>query len=766
MIGRLNKKLLRIRNNHFLILDILICLIAPLLALCLRLDGSLNFAPFQPGLMLAILLFLGTKLLVFHKFGIYQHYWRYAGVDELTHVGVSVLAATIVQSLVFSSLYYLVETPLDSVPRSLPLLDGMISLILIGTARFSLRAIERWQPNITSVETSGNRTLIVGAGSAGASLVQEMLRTPSFDAQPIAFIDDDPVKMNLRIRGIPVVANRHHLPEVVRRRGIDWVIIAMPTAPGAVIREIAETCKTIGVKVSTLPGTHEILSGRVRFGAVRDIKIEDLLRREPIQTDTKKVRELLKDKRVLVTGAGGSIGSELCRQIFKGQPAELILLGHGENSVFNIQQELEQVLKELQETGETEGQYKPRLIPFIADLRFPDRLEQAFSQYKPEIVFHAAAHKHVPLMEFNPPEAITNNVLGTKNLLDQALRHNVPRFVMISTDKAVNPTSVMGASKRCAEMLVLKAAQLSGKAYTVVRFGNVLGSRGSVVHTFRRQIAAGGPVTVTHPEMCRYFMTIPEAVQLVLQASVINQGGEIFMLNMGEPVKIVDLAKDLIRLSGYEVGKDIEIQFSGLRPGEKLFEELLIPGEEYEPTLHHKLMVVKNALGFIPDNLNSTLKVLRKAAQENNANLILFLLEQLIPGFTPKYSDVKQAASQKREPTLKLSQGRRISRSHSRKSRNALSFEPDLKKALQKQEFTFHYQPIFDLDTLHVRGFEALLRWQHPELGLISPPQFLSIAEVQGLMPLIHQQTIQIAGQQLQAWQTEFPDQPLTMCLT
>lgn len=428
--------------------------------------------------------------------------------------------------------------------------------------------------------------LIVGAGSAGIALVEEMQRNPWLGFHPVAFIDDNPQKLNLRIRRLPVVGNRDRIPKFVRSLHAHKVIVAMPSVPGRVIREIVDICQSIGVPTSTLPGVNEILNSRVSIGSIRDIQIEDLLRREPIHIDREKVCQLLAGKKVLITGAGGSIGSELCRQVLKCRPAEILLLGHGENSIFNIQKELERVCQTLTKNGELQSQI--RITTFIGDIRFSLRIEHAFAQFRPDIIFHAAAHKHVPIMELNAPEAITNNVHGTKNLVDLALRYDVQHFVMISTDKAVNPTNVMGASKRVAEMVVLQAAQKSGKPFVVVRFGNVLGSRGSVVPTFKQQIAEGGPVTITHPEICRYFMTIPEAVQLVLQAAIIGRGGEILMLDMGQPVKIVDLAKDLIRLSGYEVGKDIDISFTGLRPGEKLYEELFIPGEKYDRTEHEK----------------------------------------------------------------------------------------------------------------------------------------------------------------------------------
>ena len=635
-MNKLCKWVLKLRNRHLFIFDIIVFSIIPLLALILRLDGNLALAKYTSGLAIATILFLTVKLTVFWSFGFYKRYWRYASIDELAEIATLILAGVVLQTLLFEILHYIPNLPIHRLPRSLPLLDGLLSCIFVGGIRFSVRAVERAVQGRVGF-CPRERVLIVGAGNAGVALVQEMQRNPKLGLHPVAFIDDDPEKLNLRIRGLAVVGDRYKIPDIVHSLYIRKVIIAMPTAAGQVIREIVDICQSIGTQTSTLPGIHEILDGRVRLGSIRDIRIEDLLRRDPVQIDVQRVSQFLKGKKVLITGAGGSIGSELCRQILKCRPVEMMLLGHGENSVFNIQQEIEQVLQVLKNDGEAQG-HTPHLATFIADIRFRSRLEYAFAQFRPDVIFHAAAHKHVPLMELNSPEAITNNVLGTKNLVDLALQYDVKHFVMISTDKAVNPTSVMGATKRTAEMLVLQAARESGKPYVAVRFGNVLGSRGSVVPTFKRQIAAGGPITVTHPDICRYFMTIPEAVQLVLQAAVIGHGGEVFMLNMGQPVKIVDLAKELIRLSGYEAGKDIDIVFTGLRPGEKLYEELFIAGEEYEPTQHEKLFVVKNASGIIPENLTLTVEALCKAAAKNDANAILFLLEQLIPEYKPGYS--------------------------------------------------------------------------------------------------------------------------------
>jgi FlaA1/EpsC-like NDP-sugar epimerase len=605
------------------------------LALILRLDGNLAIQNYLSDLSIATILFIVIKISIFWSLGFYRRYWRYASIEELIYVIVLTASAVVVQALVFDILDGTLPLTVDDLPQSLPFLDGLLSCLFIGGLRFSFRVTERIKQRRV-ISNPQEPVLIVGAGSAGISLVEDMQRSPQLGLYPVAFVDDDPLKLNFRIRGIPVVGGCDRIPEIVNMMGIRRVIIAMPTVAGQVIREIVEICQVTGVPTSTLPGIHEILNGRVRVESIRDVRIEDLLRREPVQTDIEQVSQFLKGKKVLITGAGGSIGSELSRQILKCQPSEMMLLGHGENSIFNIQQELQQVVQTLKYDGKVQGQ-TPNLLTFIADIRLRDRLKYAFEKFQPDVVFHAAAHKHVPLMEMNPGEAITNNVIGTQNLLNLSLQYNVNHFVMISTDKAVNPTNIMGASKRTAEMLVLQAGKQSGKAYLAVRFGNVLGSRGSVVPTFKQQIAAGGPITVTHPDICRYFMTIPEAVQLVLQAAVLGRGGEVLMLNMGEPVKIVDLAKELIRLSGYEINKDIEIKFTGLRPGEKLFEELFIEGEEYDPTEHEKLFMVKNASRIVPRNLNITVDALCQAATKNDTNSIMFLLEQIVPGYKPKY---------------------------------------------------------------------------------------------------------------------------------
>jgi FlaA1/EpsC-like NDP-sugar epimerase/lipopolysaccharide/colanic/teichoic acid biosynthesis glycosyltransferase len=623
-------------NRHLFWADALISLFVPLLALEIRLDGDIFTELGDPNryiqtIIIVTIAFLIIKLSTLHLFGFYKHFWRYASIDELVKLAAWAIAVITIES----GLVY-IETITNltpyNLPRSLPILDGLLSFILIGGLRLSKRSVERLE--YRSRRNQGDRTLIIGAGHSGITLVQEMQGNPALGFSPVAFIDDAQEKRGLRIRGIPIVGDRQDIPGILESLAIQRVVIAMPTAPGSVIREVSEVCRKMGIQTSTIPGTREILSNRVSAKNIRDIQIEDLLKRDPISTDLRQVNALLQGKRVLITGAGGSIGSELCRQILRSRPAAMLLVGKGENSIFHIQQELEQLILHLKDDHESDG-YSPELITFIADIRSTDRLDYIFAQTRPDVVFHAAAHKHVPLMELNVSEAISSNVIGTKNLLDVAQRYHVSNFVMISTDKAVNPTNVMGASKRVAEMLVLQAAKTTGQAYDVVRFGNVLGSRGSVVPTFQRQIRAGGPVKITHPDICRYFMTIPEAVQLTLQAAVLSIGGKIMMLDMGKPIKIINLAQDLIRLSGYEVGKDIQIVCTGLRPGEKLFEELFIEGEEYERTKHEKIMIVQNASQQISTNLESLFYSLTDAALKNNTDLVIVLLEQLVAGYKP-----------------------------------------------------------------------------------------------------------------------------------
>jgi FlaA1/EpsC-like NDP-sugar epimerase len=473
--------------------------------------------------------------------------------------------------------------------------------------------------------------LIAGAGEAGVMVLRELQANPQMGLVPVGFVDDDRGKHGIMLQRVRVLGGRDNIPQLVREQHVDQVIIAMPSAAGHTIREIVDICEGAEVRARIVPGLSELLGGKVRLQELRDVQIEDLLRRAPVETDTAQVTALVQGKRVLVTGAGGSIGSELCRQILRCEPASLTLLGHGENSIFDIANELR---------GAAPG--KTVITPVIADVRFPKRLCEVFRHHRPQIVFHAAAHKHVPLMEDNVEDAVSNNVEGTLRLVEASVAAGVEHFVLISTDKAVNPTNVMGATKHVAEQIVQRAARESGCAYVAVRFGNVLGSRGSVVPYFQKQIQAGGPVTVTHPEVRRYFMTIPEAVQLVLQAAALGHGGEVFVLDMGEPVRILDLARDLIRLSGFEPDAEIPIVFTGLRPGEKLFEELYGQTERYKRTQHEKIFVGSNGKDAdseagdgagMAEQLQAGLARLVEASHHGSARAVREALQVLVPEY-------------------------------------------------------------------------------------------------------------------------------------
>ncbi len=623
----------QLRNRYFFALDIVLLVVAVILSYVLRLE-TFHFDQMGSGFLFFTAVVVVVIPLLFYLLGIYSRYWLYASVEELL-----LLTSATTLGAAISGTIGLVATwavPDMLLPRSIPFIFWPVALLVTGAPRFAVRlsaqyARRRPEPHAVSA-SAPQRVLVIGAGDAGTIAVREMLNNPSLGMDVIGFVDDDPRKRSARIAGVPVLGNRRAIPQLVTDHAIDLVVIAIPTAPGREVRDIVTLCEKAGVPTKIMPGLYEMLDGTVSVNQLRNVQIEDLLRREPVRTDTAAVRRLIAGKRVLVTGGGGSIGSELCRQILHFEPSDLLVLGHGENSIFEVCAQLNRQLARLARASHT----LPRVHSVIADIRFPDRIRAVFEQYRPEIVFHAAAHKHVPLMEVNPTEAIGNNVLGTRNLLDAAVLTGVEHFVMISTDKAVRPKSIMGASKRVAELLVHQTAWEINKPYVAVRFGNVLGSRGSVLQTFKQQIAAGGPVTVTHPDMKRYFMTIPEAVQLVLQAAVLGQGGEVFMLDMGEPVKIVDLARDLIELSGLEVGYDIEIVFTETRPGEKLYEELFIPGESYRRTEHQKIFVIESATGTVmPSQLNQVVARLEDAVYSNNLLELTQSLQNLLPDFQP-----------------------------------------------------------------------------------------------------------------------------------
>ncbi|MGE5432245.1 MAG: polysaccharide biosynthesis protein [Syntrophomonadaceae bacterium] len=628
----LSNQIKKLCIGHFLLMDIFIFLFNPYLALFIRLDGAVNWEMYSSPLLIYSLLFASIKLAVLGISRFYGRLWRMAGMDELAY-GIFISLVVIIAE--FSAFYALKSArvhPLVIFPVSLPLLDGIFSMITIVSIRFSIRFIDLANQKVISKKHAMQRVLIAGAGESGFSIALEMQRNAHLGLNPVAFVDDDSSKHNMKLRGISIKGSTDDIVSVIKELNISKVIIAMPMASGKKIRQIMSDCEAAGVETLTVPGIFEILNGNVSVSKIRKIQIEDLLRREPVCTDNAKVKWLLKGKKVLITGAGGSIGSELCRQVLSCNPAEMILIGHGENSIFEIEQELLSRKKEFTGSERLDTIISAR----IADLRSRDRLRNIFDEFYPDVIFHAAAHKHVPLMESNPQEAVTNNILGTKNIVDLAVEYSVKHFISISSDKAVNPTNIMGASKRVTEMIVLQAARKTGWSYSAVRFGNVLGSRGSVVRTFQKQLQNGGPVTITHPDIIRYFMTIPEAVQLVLQASVLNKGGEVFVLDMGQPVKIIDLAKDIIRLAGLTEGTDIEIKVTGLRPGEKLYEELFIEGEHYEKTIHDKILIASNASNCISNFLGESLDYF----ETNNGYLsrgeIINILCELIPEFQPQ----------------------------------------------------------------------------------------------------------------------------------
>jgi FlaA1/EpsC-like NDP-sugar epimerase len=518
-----------------------------------------------------------VKVSIFYWLGLYRRYWRYAGVNDLILVPIAVSLSTLVLTVLFATIHAPLQRYGLAMYRSVPVIDGILTGLTVGGSRFGLRMLYHRHHRRRDV-TGGRRVLVVGAGEAGTLVIHEVWANPQLGMEPVAFVDDDPLKVGTQVQGLPVIGTCARIPEVVEPYGIQRIVVAIPSASLPRRQEILALCESTGVSTYSLPGVYELLAGHKTVSRLPQVDVSRLLHRVPVKVDWAEVDAALNGATVLVTGAGGSIGSELCRQIARSKVAEIILLGHGENSIFEIGLDLRLSFPDL------------IIHQVIADIRDWQRINWVIKEYRPDTIFHAAAHKHVSFMEEYVEEAVTNNVLGTLNVLRAAELYDVEHFVLISTDKAVNPTSIMGATKRLAELLVMAYAQRSGRAYTGVRFGNVLGSRGSVIPVFQQQIAAGGPLTVTHPDMYRYFMTIPEAVQLVLQAFQLGRGGEIFVLDMGEPVRILDLAADLIRLSGLEPGRDIDIVYTGVRPGEKLNEELFSELEKCRRTKHPKIL--------------------------------------------------------------------------------------------------------------------------------------------------------------------------------
>ncbi|WP_419876213.1 polysaccharide biosynthesis protein [Candidatus Pristimantibacillus sp. PTI5] len=601
------------RNRMLIILVIDICIIwvAISISYLFRFNGKIP--PFYESQML-LFAFLTTIIcgssLAF--FRMYRRMWQYASIGEIIELAKAIIIGLILSYLA-TNLLYEERVPISITSRTLELM-----LLFMGGSRFLWRLI---RVNRTNKKDLVNNVLVVGAGDCGALIAKEIMTSNSFAGNRIiGFVDDDLHKRNMQVYGLPVLGNRMHIEEIVHKYQIHDIIIAMPSTKRAHVSDIINICKLTGAKVKIIPSINDFIKGRLAVKSLRNVEVEDLLGREPVMTDLEGIANYVSDKVVLVTGAGGSIGSELCRQISSFNPARLLLLGHGENSIYTIEMELKSKYPDVQ------------LETVIADIQDRNRMDDVFRKFRPQVVFHAAAHKHVPLMERNPSEAVKNNVFGTRNVADCADKYKAERFVMISSDKAVNPSSIMGATKRIAEMYIQSINTTSTTQFVAVRFGNVLGSRGSVIPRFKEQIAAGGPVTVTHPDMVRYFMTIPEAVQLVIQAGSFAKGGEIFVLDMGKPVKIMDLAQDLIRLSGYEPNVDIEINFSGMREGEKLFEELLTDEEAVSSTQHERIYIGKPAQ-INQAELELQFKRFEKVLGESQSS-VKDVIEHLVPFYS------------------------------------------------------------------------------------------------------------------------------------
>ncbi|MEC1157491.1 polysaccharide biosynthesis protein [Cytobacillus horneckiae] len=593
------------------------------LSLFILIDSCLVLASLIIGLLIvketlvempSVLAISASILLCHHlfsfKFHLYNKDWAYASIGELIII-LKVVAYTVLITFIIHFILF------QSIPINLFSIMGLLHFFFIGGSRFCWRV---YRDEVMNKKQYKQRTLIIGAGSAGVMVARQLLKSNDDHLIPVAFIDDDKLKHHFDILGLPVVGGVDVLEKVVERMGINHIIIAIPSLNKTILNKIFKECAKTTAKTQILPRLEDIITGKVSVNQFRDVQVEDLLGRKPIQLDIECISEYITNQTVLVSGAGGSIGSEICRQISQFKPKRLVLLGHGENSIYSIHMELE-------------ANFKYREIEFIteiADIQDEKKMLAVISAHKPSVVYHAAAHKHVPLMEKNPEEAVKNNIIGTKNIAEAAHWEGVDAFVMVSTDKAVNPTSVMGATKRLAEMVVQHMDTISQTRFVAVRFGNVLGSRGSVIPLFKKQIENGGPVTVTHPDMIRYFMTIPEASRLVIQAGALAKGGEIFVLDMGEPVKVVDLAKNLIKLSGYHID-DIGIEFTGIRPGEKLFEELLKADEVYEQQVYPNIYIGKSSHIFL-DEINEILALFESVEKDVLRDILLNLANKKAEG--------------------------------------------------------------------------------------------------------------------------------------
>lgn len=585
--------------------------LANYLAFILRFEGAppvlylKMFLSYLPVLLL-------IRMFLFFQAGLQKDLWRYASVDDL----VKIVKSTTIGTVVFFVIVKFLAGG-AGYPRSVYVLDWLLLIMISGGSRLMIRILRDYLRS----SGPGKRVLIYGAGDASEMLVRDIRNNHKYTCQVIGFIDDDPYKKGLSIHGLPIFGTQSVLGKIVEKYRPDEIVISMPSADFKKKNEIYLACKPFNLPIKTLPGLNDIFDGKVSVSHIKPLSLEDLLQRDEIRTDIKEVEEYIHGKSVLVTGAGGSIGSELSRQIFKYGPARLVLFDRYENGIFQVDHEL----------YAKKGKVFMKAV--VGDMRDRHGLENLFSTHEPHIVFHAAAHKHVPLMEFNAVEAVKNNIFGTKNLMDAAVSHGVESFVMVSTDKAVNPTNIMGATKRVAEFMTMSMNSSCSTKFTTVRFGNVLGSNGSVIHTFTEQLKRGGPLTITHPDIKRFFMLIPEAVQLVLTAAAASEGGNIFVLDMGKQIRIVDLAENLIRLKGYVPHEEIKIEYVGLRPGEKLYEELFDESEAIMETPHEKLKIASPRNVPTRSAIEQTLAELARHIANNDHNKIIPELQKIVPNF-------------------------------------------------------------------------------------------------------------------------------------
>lgn len=626
----------QLKNPKFYLVlfgDALIFALAHIAAYLFRFEFSLN--PFYIQQIQSVLVWLiPLKLIVFLSFGLYRGMWRYISVRDFWFIAQATFVSTL---LIMAIMLYI--NRFEGYSRAVFVIDGVLTFLFIGGLRMAIRlyftmyTTSRISP-VSFPKINFKKVLIIGAGAAGEKILREIIENYQLHYKVIGFVDDDPEKKGRSIHGIPVIGSVDNLAYVLEKEEVQEILIAIPSASGDQIRHVVEVCQSCAVSYKIVPGIGELIDGRVSVKILRDISYEDLLGRPQVHLDVTGIRNYLDGKTVLISGCGGSIGSELCRQVIKFQPNLLILLDASESNLFDIQMELQN------------EKYFRRCEAILGHVQNQHLMNDLFKKYRPQVVFHAAAYKHVPMLEKNPWEAVFNNIVGSRMAMEMSLKHHVERFVLVSTDKAVRPTNVMGASKRVTE-LIMQSLQGNGTRFMAVRFGNVVGSSGSVIPLFRRQIEQGGPVTVTHPEVNRYFMTIPEASQMILQAGAMGEGGEVFILRMGTPVKIADMARDLIRLSGKEPGIDIKIIFTGLREGEKLYEELITVGEDILPTGHEKVMVLRSSnhcndsqiLLKTREKLNKEIDELAKDAQRHDTKTIKKKLKEIVPEYTPQENE-------------------------------------------------------------------------------------------------------------------------------